>query len=282
MKKIIILTVAVLMIAGAALDARADVELTFGLYASDKPSVLKKKFKPIIKVLESLISEALGQSVKIKFNFSKTYEAGIKDLTDGKVDFVRFGPASYITAKKTNPDITILAVESNKGKKVFNGVICVAGDSSIQTIGDLKGKTFAFGNKLSTIGRYLSQKFLMENGIKASNLSSYEYVGSHNDVGIAVARGKFNGGALKESSFKKLVKKGTGLRILATFPNITKPWIAKAGLKDELFTALRDSLLKLKDPAALKVLKKDGFLSATDADFSEIRSSIENNHLFFK
>ncbi len=280
MKKTIILIVALFLSLGG-LDARADVELKFGLYTSDKPSVLKKQFNPVLKALTPLMSEALGQPVKIKFKFSKTYEEGIQDLVDGKVDFVRFGPASYISAKKGNPDIVILAAESKKGKKSFNGVICVAGDSQIQSVGELKGKSFAFGNKLSTIGRYLSQQYLVKNGIKSSDLSSYDYLGSHNKVGIAVARGIFDVGALKDSSFKKLVKKGTGLRSLATFPNMTKPWIARSGLDEKIFTALSNSLLNLKDPAALKVLKKDGFLPAFDADYDVIRSSIDNNSLFF-
>ncbi len=260
----------------------ADVELKFGLYASDKPSELKKKFSPVIKALAPAVSQRLGETVKISFKFSKDYEEGIRDLTSGAADFCRFGPASYVAAKKTNPGIEILAVESNKGKKTFNGVICVAGKGPIQSIADLKGNSFAFGNELSTIGRYLSQQHLMENGIRAADLSAYEYLGSHNKVGVAVARGKFAAGALKESTFKKLVKKGTGLRELASFPNTTKPWIARAGLPENVRKALSESLIALKDPAALKVLKKAGFLAGSDADYDVIRSAIENNGKFFE
>lgn len=263
-------------------SSHAEIQLKFGLYASDKPSALKKKFDPVLGALEPLLTDSLGEPVKIVIKFSQTYEGGIDDLVTGAIDFSRFGPASYVAAKKANPGISILAMESHKGKKSFNGIICVKKESPIRSAGELKGKSFAFGDELSTIGRYLSQQFLVQNGVKASDLANFEYQKNHEAVGIAVARGRFDAGALKESSFKKMVKKGAALRALSTFPNVTKPWLARAGLDKRVEKALRDSLLGLKDPAALKVLKKDGFLPGDDGDYAAIRSSIDNNGDFFK
>lgn len=282
MKKRCLLFAACFLFFGGLTVAHANIGLKFGLYASDKPSVLMKQFAPVLRALESMLSEQLGEPVKISFKFSKSYEAGIQDLTTGAVDFCRFGPASYVAAKKANPNISILALEANNGQKSFNGVICTRKESGIQTVGDLKGKSFAFGNELSTIGRYLAQQHLRENGIKESDLGGYEYLGSHMNVGVAVARGKFHAGALKEKTFKKLAKKSSGLTAIATFPNTTKPWIARAELPEPVRQALEDSLIGLKDPAVLKGLKKDGFLRGSDADYDAIRTSIENNELFFK
>lgn len=282
MKKRYLLFAACFLLLNGLTVAQASVDLKFGLYASDKPSILMRQFDPILRALEPMLSEQLGEPVKISFKFSKTYEDGIQDLITGAVDFCRFGPASYVAAKKTNPNISILALEAKNGQKSFNGVICTPKESDIQTVGDLKGKSFAFGNELSTIGRYLSQQYLLQNGIKASDLGGYEYLGSHKNVGVAVARGKFQAGALKEGTFKKLVKKGGGLRAVATFPNTTKPWIARAELSEPVRQALEDNLLRLKDPAVLKGLKKDGFLPGSDADYDAIRTSIENNGAFFQ
>ena len=68
-------------------------------------------------------------------------------------------------------------MESKKGQKTFNGVICIHKTSSIKKVSELAGKRFAFGNELSTIGRYLSQLYLLNNGVKASDLGYYEYLG---------------------------------------------------------------------------------------------------------
>jgi phosphonate transport system substrate-binding protein len=262
--------------------AQADTLLKFGVYTADKPSAVVRQFRPLLNVIESEMSQRLGEQVKIKMQVTKTYEKGIQDIVKGNVDFSRFGPASYITASRQNPKLTILAMESKKGKKRFNGVICVAKDSSIQKVQDLKGKRFAFGNKLSTIGRFLSQLYLVEHGIKESDLSNYEYLGRHDKVGTAVAIGKFDAGALKESTFKKLLKKGHPLRALAIFPNVTKPWIARSGLSEKIRRTLSETLLHIKDSKALKALVKDGFLPGSDKDYAIIRSSMNRNNEFFK
>lgn len=271
--------VALIMVTPAL--AYGDVELNFGVYTSDKPSVMVLKFRPVLNSLIESLQKKLGQPVTIRLQVSSSYTKGVEDLVNGRVDFARFGPASYIHAKKLNSDIAILAIESKKGRKVFNGVICVREDSTITKIMDLKGKRFAFGNKRSTIGRYLSQNYLYERGIRAKDLGEIAYLGRHDKVGAAVSSGKYDAGALKQSTFDKMVKKGAPLRAIAIFPNVTKPWIARKGLPDAIFTALRDSLLSLDDPAALKALKKDGFLPGNDGDYAVIRKAINKNSLFF-
>lgn len=262
--------------------AWGEVELNFGVYTSDKPSVMVLKFRPVLNALTKSLEEKLGQPVKIRLQVSSGYAKGVEDLANGRVDFSRFGPASYIRAKKLNPGVQILAIESKSGQKIFNGVICVRTDSTIQSISDLKGKRFAFGNRQSTIGRYLSQNYLYERGIRAKDLGAFDYLGRHDKVGAAVASGKYDAGALKESTFNKLVKKGAPLRSIASFPNVTKPWIARKGLPENIFVALRESLLSLDDPAALKALKKNGFLAGNDGDYTVIRKAINKNSLFFK
>ncbi len=260
----------------------ADLALKFGVYTSDKPSTMVKKFRPMLTVLESELTAQLGEPVKISMQVAKTYEQGIADLVQGRVDFSRFGPASYVEAQHRNPDISILAVESHKGGKVFYGIICVAEDSPIDSIEDLRGARFAFGSDRSTIGRYLSQNYLLEHGLRASDLRAYDYLGRHDKVGSAVALGSFDAGALKEGTFKKLVEKGEPLRAIAKFPNVTKPWLARANMPDRVRRALRTALLDFDDQAALKRLKKDGFLQGEDSDYRTIRLAMEVNGTFFE
>ncbi len=255
--------------------------LKFGVYTADKPTVVIKQFRPVIKLLEQKLSKSLGESLKIEFLVSKSYLEGINYLVEGYVDFSRFGPASYIEAKKRNPQISILAIEHKKSKKVFNGVICVQQDSPIQKIEEVKNKKFAFGDQRSTIGRFLSQLYLLKHKIKSSDLKFYEYLGRHDKVGNAVARGKFDAGALKESTFRRLIKEGKKLRLLAKFPNVTKPWIAGSAMPEKMKTALKVTLLSIKDKNALKALKKDGFLEGHDDDYAVIRQAIEMNPVFF-
>lgn len=255
--------------------ASAEILLKFGIYLTDKPTVVVRKFRPLLSILESKLTIRLGEPVKISTKVSKTYEAGIEDLAKGRVDFTRFGPASYLIAKSQNSGVTILAMETTKGKKVFHGIIAVHRDGPVRSVKDLRGRTFAFGDRNSTIGRYLSQVYLHDHGIERSDLAGYEYLGRHDKVGYAVALRKFDAGALKEGTFKKLVASGQPLRVLAKFPNVTKPWVARGGLPAELTASLRQELLRMRDPAALKALKHDGFTAGSDKDYEPIRRAMK-------
>ena len=271
-----------LALAAGIFPARADVDLKFGVYVSDKPTEMVRKFRPVLDALEAAMSGELGETVHIKMHVAGDYQAGIEDLVTGVVDFARFGPASYVLAKARNPELRILSVESEKGTKVFHGIICVAEASPIRAVEDLHGKSFAFGNRRSTIGRYLSQLFLLRHGVRAKDLAAYSYLGRHDKVGAAVARNRFDAGALKEGTFKKLIAKGVPIRAIASFSNVTKPWIARGGLAPKVFAALRAALLRMRDPAALKALKKDGFLEGSDDDYAVIRKAMASNARFFE
>ncbi len=263
-------------------QASAEITIKFGVYATDSRSAVESSLRPILGALEADMSQRMGEPVTITIQVAGTYEKGLEDLVEGRVDFARLGPASYVLGKDANPGLTILAMENSKGSKTFNGIIAVGKDSPIQDVSELKGKSFAFGDDQSTIGRYLSQLYLMEHGVRAGDLSSYEYLNKHDKVGIAVGRGQFDAGALKESTFKKLVKKGVPIRVLASFPNVTKPWVARSGFPSDLEAALRQAFLDMKDPAALKALKKDGFFEGSDDDYAVIRQSMRENKKFFE
>jgi len=273
---------AALILAGlATTPVQAEVKLKFGVYTSDKPTTMVRMFRPVLNALEARLTEELGEPTRISLQVAASYDQGIDDLVTGRVDFARMGPASYVTSKNRNPDLQLLAMESKKGSKIFYGIICVQEQGPIQEIGQLKGRTFAFGDERSTIGRYLSQLVLTQNRVRADDLLSYEYLGRHDRVGAAVGAGQFDAGALKESTFKKLKAKGVKIRELTRFPNVTKPWIASGNMSKEIITSLREALLELKDPAALKAIKKDGFLPSKDSDYALIRESMRKNSDFF-
>lgn len=258
------------------------IALQFGIYTSDQPKVMVEQFRPILDAIQQSMTESMQRPVTISTQVFSTYEDGMGAIIDGAVDFSRFGPASYTIVKSQRPEVSLLGVEQNNGGRIFYGVICTHSDSSLKTCQDIMGKSFAFGDDKSTIGRYLSQEYLLDCGISASDLSSYEYLHRHDRVGDAVARREYDAGALKESTFRKMVESGSPLREVARFPNVTKPWVAKAGLDPEIKASLREALLEMDDEAALKALKKSGFEAGSDEDYDSIREAINRSDDFFK
>jgi len=276
--------------------------LVFGTYAADKPTETVRQFKPFLSFLERELAVMLDEPVTIKMKISKEYSDSIDQLASGAVDFARFGPASYVTVKIKNQDTQIIAIESKGGKKRFKGVIAVHIDSPLTSLADLSNLRFAFGDELSTIGRYLAQSELLEAGISGQDLSQFEYLGRHDLVGTAVGNGSFDAGALylgrhdlvgtavgngsfdagalKESTFKKLVKKGVPIRALVKFDNVTKPWIASSQMSPQILNAMQAIMLDPKNLDEMKSIAKNGFLAGSDADYDLIRKAMARSENF--
>ncbi len=257
------------------------LHLSFGVYTSDKPTVMYRMFKPILSHLESKASRKLNRRVKIKLRIYKSYDSANNALVSGKIDFVRFGPASYVIAKKENPRISLLAVEQRSNDprkaKTFYGVIFARKDSGIESLADLKGKTFAFGDEFSTIGRYLSQATLLDAGVCSRDLAGYAYLGRHDKVVTSVLHGKFAAGAAKESTYRKYA--GNDLVVLRRFKNVTKPWVARAGLDPAVKLALRSGLLSIEDPKILGAIssKLVGFGMVEDSEYEDVRQDMQES-----
>ncbi|NIA68089.1 PhnD/SsuA/transferrin family substrate-binding protein [Pelagibius litoralis] len=259
----------------------AKVVLTFGTYAPDKPSAMVAQLRPTLDAIAREATAVLGEEVEIRMQLVKGYEAGVALIVNGEADFTRLGPASYIFAKDENDGLTVLAMENKNGAKSFDGVIAVHRDSTLTEVSQLRGRSFAFGSKRSTLGRYFSQLTLMQAGLLARDLKRYEYLGRHDKVGRAVGSGLFDAGALEETTFQKLVDKGVPIRALTKFSNSTRPWVARAGLDQRVRDALRQALLNVDDRGALRALRFDGFFEGNDSDYEPTRDAIRRNPQFF-
>ena len=133
--------------------ALKQVELTFGVYATDLPTVVYRQFLPMLEVVQGELTTSLGCPSSVELRIFKTYEAALDALVEGTVDFVRFGPSSYLLAKERKPEISLLAMEDNDGEKIFQGVIAVRANSPIKTLADLRGRKFAFGQAPAVRGQ---------------------------------------------------------------------------------------------------------------------------------
>jgi phosphonate transport system substrate-binding protein len=264
------------------------LQLTFGVYTSDKPTDMYRMFKPILVHLEEAVSRDLSRPVKIKLRVFNSYERARSALVTNDVDFVRFGPSSYILAKEESPEIELLAIETQEedgeGRFVFKGVIFVRKDSGINGIQDLKRKSFAFGDSDSTIGRYLSQAYLVDHGIYSGDLEKYQYLDRHDRVVAAVLAGDFDAGAAKESTFNKFKEKAPGLKALVTFDNVTKPWVARSKLEPSLREALQKALFALRDGKVLNAMgeKITGFVEARDEMYDAVRDGMKKSAEFLR
>lgn len=263
----------VLLCAGLS-PAHAKMTLVLGLYPEEKPHQMIKAFRPSLNAVEDMMASQLGEDVEIRIQMSSDYVTSLNALVAGKVDFARLGPASYVMGKTEQPALELLVMENSHGSVSFEGMIVVRDDSKLNSLSDLRGGSFAFVSERSTLGRYFAQAYLAKSGITAADLRDYDYVGDHEAVGLAVGSGRFDAGVLNRRIYDKLVNRGIRLRPIASFENVTRAWVARAGLPAETAESLRDALLGLDDPDLLKILGFDGFLPAEEAYFEATRRVI--------
>lgn len=281
MKKIVSFHLLLLSLSFSLWGEERVSSLKFEVYVSDKPTVMFQMFRPILDQAEVFLSEKLKRPIKIELSIAPDYEQTIENLAEGRVDFGRVGPASYVVIKDKEPGLQMIAMELVKGKKEFEGYIICQKDSPLKSLVNLKGKSFAFGDHLSTIGRYLPQAALVKAGIRSKDLKKMEFLNRHDKVAMAVLNGDFDAGAVKSGTFTKFENNGVGLRQLTTLKNVTKPWIARKGLSSEVVTTLQQFLLQLKDTEVLKNLDdSSGFSAGSPEDYWPIREAIKTSQGF--
>ncbi len=259
----------------------APLRLEFGVYPSDRATVMYRKFTPILEAIRTPLENQLGRDVDIHLKIFKDYDSGIDALANGEVDFVRFGPASYILAEQKNEDIKLLAMELRKGLKRFNGLIITRADSGITSMKDLRGRSFAFGDENSTIGSFLAQSLMLEHGIDDEALGQFSYLDRHDNVARAVIIGTHDAGALKSSTYKKLCDPEE-IVVIKAFENVTKPWVASSDLSKEIRDAITQSLLMLEDPEVISELGCSGFAESNRKEYDLVREGMKHAAGFTK
>jgi len=251
-------------------SADASKELLFGSVAMDIPAVMHKRLKPLTRYL----SEKLGRPVSLRL--SPNMGAAIKEVADKNVDLAYLTPVAYLKAHKKG-GAKIIAKTVTKGKASFQLMIVVKKDSPYKTVADLKGKTFAFGDKRALLQRAA----VVGAGINMEDFSSYKFIGHYDNIARAVVNGDFEAGILKDTM--AFAWENKGLRILAESPalppyNIT----AKGDIDDDTLAKLKDAFLSLdkNNPEHLKVIKAvdkkyDGFAATSDAEYDVVRKLIK-------
>jgi len=275
-----VVTIFLLCCCGLALAGKkAPLQLEFGVYPSDRAKVMYRKFSPILEALRRPLENLLQREVNIHMTIFEDYESGIKALATGEVEFVRFGPSSYILAEEIDPNIQLLAMELRNGLKRFNGLIVARNDANVNNLNDLRDKTFAFGDANSTIGSFLSRSLLVDNDIHANTLRSFDFLGRHDLVAKALMTGTHQAGALKASTYKKLCDPEE-VTIVHAFSNVTKPWIASSELSIEICEAITAALLIIDDKDVIGELGCSGFAEATPEEYDLVRIGMKNAKAF--
>ncbi len=255
------------------------LNLIFAVYTHEKPTTMQSNIAPVLAILERSITRSLSRPVQIDLRIYRQYDVAKDALVRGEVDFARFGSASYVEAKKLNPQVSLLLAQNGK----VRGYIFALADSGIRSLTDLKGKSVAFVDDSSTTGNFLPKRALFVAGLTAKDLrgGSTNFLGSHDSVVKAVVEGKFGAGACNASIVDKFMK-DTGIKFhILNEDREAKglPWVAGPTLDPAVAESIRGGLRSIRakeDQAVLERLRNEttGFEKAEDADYNPIRDAM--------
>jgi len=251
-------------------SANAEKPLTLGVHPYKSPQKLLKIYKPLINHLSQQLNRPVTLSI------AKDYETHIQQIGENKLDIAYLGPASYVKLINRFGAKPILARQAINQKPTFQGKIIIRKNSTINTIKDLKGKRFAFGDPNSTMSHLVPRFMLLKNGVNASNLKHLDFLGSHDNVALGVLSGDYDAGAVKEAVYNKY--KPRGIKALDTTPALSEHlFVAGNHLSKKLITNIKHIFLNMKKhPDGLKAMKSikkkmTGMVPATDADYNNLR-----------
>ena len=249
----------------------AGEQLILGVHPYKSPSILIDKFQPLAKYLSKKLS------IPVEIVISKDYETHIDLIRKNRFDIAYLGPASYVSLTERFGKKNILAKQRVKGKASFNGVIIVRQDSNIESLTDLKKKSFAFGDISSTMSHLVPRYMLKKVGMSVKELKQHRFYGSHDNVALAVLTGDTDAGAVKEAVYNKY--KNRGLRALKFTPDISEHlFISTSKMNNKLVDDVRGLFLNMNSNNNVEKLifnsikpGIDGFVTAKDSDYDNLR-----------
>jgi phosphate/phosphite/phosphonate ABC transporter binding protein len=240
-----------------------------GLAPAEDALSMNKSFGPLAEFLGQL----LGQKIFIRLG--ESYGQAIEDLGSGRALLSYQTPSTYIEAHERF-GVFPLVVPLAKGEPYYQSAVVVRADSGINSLAELRGKRFAFGDAKSTGNKAMPESMLKEAGINLHDLAKHGFVGSHDNVAKAVLARDYDGGGLMLSVAEKYT--GQGLKILATSSRIPQfPICASAKLSEADRERVAEALVNLKDPQVLGALGAHvtGFARIADKDYDGVRAMLK-------
>ncbi len=167
----------------------ADDVLRFGvgLYQPDK-----EKNDATYRPLAEHLSRQLGRPVKLYT--VDTWEGLAKSLANGETDIALMGPWGYVLANHVAGAQAVASILYD-GKPEYFAIMVTHPKSGIRSIADLKGRTFAFGDKGSTSGYLIPYHHFQKNGIDPDKYLGRVLNTKHQAIEMQVTRGEIDAGA---------------------------------------------------------------------------------------
>ena len=134
------------------------------------------------------LSSAIGIPVTIRMG--EPYDELERWLRDGEIDVAELPPVAWVLLSRQSPGAVAVATPVIGGSPTYLGHVYVRADSPVQSLEDLRGKSFGYVDHESGSGYLFPRGMLLKEGLKPNGFFGAEkFQGDHKSVCNAVIKG---------------------------------------------------------------------------------------------
>jgi phosphonate transport system substrate-binding protein len=269
------------LVVGWTATSAAQTPLHLVLTPSQKPTDLLAAGEEFAQVFGALV----GMPVRV--TVASDYAAVIEALRNRTADLAFLHPVGYVLANR-EAKATIVAKNLWHGRSTFTSRIFVRKDGGVRQLEDLRGKTIAFVDPLSSSGYIYPMVLLMDRGLVKNRdpktfFREVIFAGSHDAAMRALVNGHVDAIAsfdLAREQYLKDLAERERIVFVAETPPIPEAGIAaRNGLDPDTRARVRAALISIRGPAHASLLKRlydiDGFEPAEDREYDPVRAAVE-------
>ncbi|CAM4123669.1 putative selenate ABC transporter substrate-binding protein [Mesobacillus thioparans] len=214
--------------------------------------------------------------MNVEYVPSVDYSALVTAFQRGEIQLAWFGGLTGVQARNSVPEAEAFAQRPIDEK--FKSVFIAQKDSGIDSLEDLKGKSFTFGSESSTSGHLMPRYFMMEAGIDPDQDldGKPNYSGSHDKTYKLVESGAYESGALNISVWEAAVKEGkvdeSKVKVIYTTPEyFDYNWTVNIA-DEETKKKIKDAILSMtkEDNEIMELLQTDQFIETNNENYKAI------------
>ncbi len=256
-------------------DGDAEKQRGQWLFGFDLRSSLQEDARQYLPFLEYL-EKTTGQQFLLKF--TPKAMTTVDMIGQNRLDLAAMGSVGYIKAKIKYGAVILARGRNRQGRGEYRSMLVVRPSSPIQSVKQIKGKRFAFGDFNSTQGHLIPRIILARHGIQLEDLAHYRYTGSHLNCADAVISGEYDVCGLQDEMADRLAAKGlvriiyrsryypsSGIVANKKMPQQTRKTITQALLD---FNPRQQSKVRLYHWQQTEM--PGGFVKASDADYQAL------------
>jgi len=219
--------------------------------------------------------------LKVEYVPSVDYAALVTAFERGEIQLAWFGGLTGVQARNVVPEAE--AIAQRPMDEEFHSVFIAGADTNINSLEDLKGKSFTFGSESSTSGHLMPRYFLMEEGLNPEEDLDGQpnYSGSHDKTYKLIESGSFQAGALNVSVWDAAVAEKkvdtSKVKVFYTTPSYYDyHWTINT--VDEQFgegtkQKITDTLLSINStdqPEIMELFQSDKFIETNNDNYKAI------------